>query len=330
MPSKVRKEKLITVVTTEYIELLVIDLLERAFDVYKRRSYKGRHRLVSILENTFSTAGILLTVVAIEGWANRIQYLLKDRSRPPRPSVFLSKTFKKHKTGFPEENFLKLTDEVFSLRDVIAHNHIFELAVTKNASYDLLSQRQKLLPQYGDPKLIANVNKYNRKTHFWRLNTQPSKIGFEDLFKVLAYHDLFVHLSKMVLGTGFVSTGGYYKFREKWEDNLASILATLFTESKDPKFRREFNTISKQLRKQYRQSLSSGRDKYFNQLEIPDITVAHNECPKCGMFGYHKACDVSYCHACKHKIKFVKLTPEQKKLFFGRALNKPHYPVTKE
>lgn len=318
MRPKVRKEKLITVVTPLYVELLVIDLLERSFELHKTRSQQRRHRLISPRENVLSSAGVLLTITAIQGWTNRIQYLLKDHTKPLRTGVFLGNVYNRHKNIFPKDHFIKLTDEVFALRDVIAHNHIYELAVTRNENYDLLSKKQKLQPQYGyDKKWKTSVNRHSWKTNLLRLNIQPANIGFEELFKVLAYYDLFIHLSKMILGSGFVSTGVHYKFRNEWEDNLSSILATLFAESNDSKFRRELNGITKQLRVQYRESLSNGRDGYFHQLDIPDTSVAHNECPICGMFGYHKVGHASYCHACKHKITFVELTPEQKKQFFG-------------
>ena len=70
-----KTQKLITVVTTQYIENVVLDLMKKSFDVYKRRDFKAKQFQVSVLENSYATSAIILAVLGIEAYRNRIFYL---------------------------------------------------------------------------------------------------------------------------------------------------------------------------------------------------------------------------------------------------------------
>ena len=71
MSQKTRKESLITVVGTNYGPHLLPELIEKCFPIYSQRDFAKKSFQVSILENTYSTAGILLAVLGLEAYRNR-------------------------------------------------------------------------------------------------------------------------------------------------------------------------------------------------------------------------------------------------------------------
>ena len=99
----------------------------------------------------------------------------------------------KNAPGFPGNGFKNILEEMFILRDVIVHNHIYKIkcAIDENNGA-LKSYRQEILPGYGDGKFKGNINSRTKLTKLLRFNIQPTKIGFEDIFKALIIFDLFV------------------------------------------------------------------------------------------------------------------------------------------
>ena len=81
------KEKLITIVGGTYVEWIVPNLLKEAFESYKKKDFSGKHFQVSILENAHATSAIILTVVGVEAYRNRINYLKKRTARNRNSSV---------------------------------------------------------------------------------------------------------------------------------------------------------------------------------------------------------------------------------------------------
>src|SRR3990167_6547501 len=121
---KRKTQKLITVVTTDYVESIVLDLLAKSFEVYKKRDFKSRNYGLHAFENTYATAAIVLTVLSIESYRNRIFYL--EREKVGRVAEDLSRIIRRKISSFPKEKFQEILEEVFVVRDVIVHNHIYE------------------------------------------------------------------------------------------------------------------------------------------------------------------------------------------------------------
>jgi hypothetical protein len=126
-------------------------------------------------ENGYSIALILLTVLMVESAIGRTQYVRKEK---PNNSVeFLRSTY-------PRCGFVNDIEELFVVRDVIAHNHIWEAAftVSDEANMKLVSAN---LRQGGDKKFRGVVKITKRKTSRLGLNVFPTRINRVDAVTVV-------------------------------------------------------------------------------------------------------------------------------------------------
>ena len=78
---------------------------------------KGPNELqASPFENGYSVAVIVLTVLMLESAVGRTQYVRNEKSE--NPVKFIRSTY-------PDSGFADEIEELFVIRDVIAHNHIW-------------------------------------------------------------------------------------------------------------------------------------------------------------------------------------------------------------
>jgi len=290
-----RKEKIITVVGANYISYgVVLDLLSKAFEPYCKSPFTRKQFQVSIWENTHATAGVILTVLGIEAYRNRIAYLDK-RKIGKNVASDLSTIFKKKASIFPTGKFEEIIKEVMIMRDSIAHNHIYKVEVHYSQDWTMLGHKQKLLDGYGDSKRFSgSVVEKTRKTKVLRFNVQPAKIGFEDLFTLLAIFDLFVGISQKVLGNAYLPFNLSYELNGHWEDNLSKVLAYYFELIPNPKFKKQFNSILK--------SLKADFSSFIDSLNTWVIT---NICPRCYTFGIDKPNNVVKCCKCTFGVQVI-------------------------
>lgn len=158
----------------------ILDLAERLLQRERRKVVAGR---VGERENGYSLSIVLLLVVSLESYVGRVSYLQrrdpKGKVKPPRTTVpdylaTLRKSF----------GLQKSLTEVFVLRDVIAHGHVWELTVSDHAAHGQILRRADLLPGYGDYKYKVAINPSTRCTSINGLNLVPSAVGREEVFKV--------------------------------------------------------------------------------------------------------------------------------------------------
>ncbi|HCR35953.1 hypothetical protein A2130_00315 [Candidatus Woesebacteria bacterium GWC2_33_12] len=290
----VTKQKLVTVVTANYVELFVPDLLEKIFDIYNKRDFTKRNFQLSVHENTYSTSAIVLSVLGIEAYRNRIYYLEKKKVGKSVPSD-ISTMFAKKDSNFPKQYFEDILSEVFVIRDVIVHNHIYEVVVVSDDNWDMVSHRQKLLEGYGDNQKYHNfVNNRTRKTKNLGLNVQPGKIGFEDLFKVLIVLDLFVGISTKLFTNNYVPFRFTREINGKWEDKLSIYLAQFYNQIPNKRYKLSLKTL-----------LNSFEAKLGNFILDSWDYFIHNKCPKCKEYGFHQPNHVTKCNTCGFEIKLV-------------------------
>ena len=283
----IREEKYISIVGGVYVSEIVTNFLPKIFDTYKLNGDRAINFQVSVHENTFSTASILLTVVNIESYIRRIFYFEKSREFS---CLKISKIFQKKNPSFPEQSFLDILSEVFVIRDIIVHNHVYDIRTKPDDAWNIISCTQNLA--IGNPdKKHKNCIDNEFKSKILRLNAQPLKIGFEDLFTVLAIFDLFVNLSKSMLGNGYVPFNFAHKFNDQWEDNFSKIMAHYYWKIQDKGYINFFNKLFSKLRKEYLQFISNRED-----------SILENSCPKCETFGFKNIRDINGCPYCKFKI----------------------------
>lgn len=289
--NKFKKQKIVTVIGANYAEEIVPDLLEKSFGTYCKRDFSKRNFQVSVHENTYSTSGIVLTVLSIEAYRNRIYYLEK-RKISKNVARDISSLFFDKDNSFSKQDFEAILNEIFVIRDVIVHNHIYEVEVVSDENWDMLSHSQELLEGYGDDQKYKNfVNNRTRKTRNLGLNVQPGKIGFEDLFKVLIIFDTFIGISTKLFSNGYVPFHFTREVNSQWEDKLSIYLAQFYNQIPNKRYKLSLRCLMNTIKNRF--------DNF-----IPDFWnyFLHNNCPKCKEYGFHQPGNISNCNSCKFKI----------------------------
>lgn len=293
------KQKLITVIGGTFVEFVVWDLIAEAFEAYKKRDFSRKYFQTSIWEHGHAAAAIVLTVIGIEAYRNRIYYIERKRVSRRTNAVVndLCGVLKGENNAFPDDKIKELLTEVFIIRDVIAHNHIYEVEVVSDQDWNMIGHKQSLLRGYGfDSKYRTYVNKRTRKTKLLKLNVQPAKIGFEDLFKVFVVLDLLIGITQNILSIGHIPFHVYYKVGDHWFKNISEILTYYLDKIPNKRFIKDLEVLSKQFRYDYEAFLPP--DKKWDYF----IT---NICPKCLKLGFSKNSRLSSCSKCGLKIGSV-------------------------
>lgn len=290
--TKPNKQNLVTVIGANYIDLIIPDFLEKCFDVYKKTDFDKKQFQVSIYENAFATAGIVLTVLGFEAYRNRVYYLEKKRVGKS-VAKDLALIFKSKESTFPDQNFENLLSEIFVVRDVIVHNHIYEVNVEFDDDWQMLGHRQKLLAGYGDEKFRNLANSRTKKTSNLKLNVQPGKIGFEDLFLILIIFDCFIGFSEKILNRPHVPFHFWKQINGESAEQFYQYLTYFYNQIPNDRYIRQLNLILKRIETDYTGFLPDYRDYFIN-----------NTCAKCEGFGFRQMNDVYACKKCGHKLEF--------------------------
>jgi hypothetical protein len=173
---------------------------------------------------------------------------------------------------------------------VIAHNHIYEVNIVNNQDWEMIGHRQRLLKGYGfDRKYEQSVNTRTKKTHVLKLNVQPTKVGFEDLFKVLTIFDLLCGLTQNSFGKQYGFSPVYCKINNYYADNLSQILSYYYELIPNKKFVSEVEALSKTLRQEF--------ESFLPSMEKWDWFIT-NTCVKCGSPGFFKHHGIMSCIKC--------------------------------
>ena len=118
-------------------------------------------------ENGYAASIAVLTALVIESVCNRVRYVLGDASR--KGAV---QTLRDLQAG-------KLADDVeelFVLRDVIAHNHVWEATIADDDMKGLVLISAAMRAGYGDEKFDRTVDLKTRQTRRLHLDVFPNRI----------------------------------------------------------------------------------------------------------------------------------------------------------
>ena len=129
---------------------------------------------VSDLENGYAASICVLTVLLLESTINRARYVRKING------LNSIECFASLILDIELNEQLK---ELYVLRDVIAHNHIWLARINQDTMTFIDAVR---LPGYGDRKFLEVFDKSTRKTRKLGLNIFPTRIGLSDARTVLA------------------------------------------------------------------------------------------------------------------------------------------------
>jgi hypothetical protein len=204
------------------ITCLGLSLFYPLVDLYRKleeTNFTGNSKIQkSMTESGYSCSIILQTAVIIESLTNRTRYLCKTRYRNNQKIKvleFLRKYFKS------EEELIDKVEEIFILRDSIAHNHLWTIGYNFDTDYSETKIYHRLISIYGDSKFNQNVCRKTRKTKKLKLNIVPIKISKKDVqivFGVLKeFCDLLDNKKKTVVKN----------FSTEWKGSYISLVEFL-------------------------------------------------------------------------------------------------------
>jgi hypothetical protein len=130
----------------------------------------------SVIEHSYSAAIIILAVLLVESTTNLFQSI--QTGKPLRPVEYVKKTY-------PSSGFDEILTEIFVVRDVIAHGHIWKAQFYHDEQADMKLISADLQEGYGDKKFKIVLNQEERKTHKLGINLFPTKLCREDVMLVL-------------------------------------------------------------------------------------------------------------------------------------------------
>ena len=165
-------EGYISIVASNFV-FPIVSLIEALDSVGKHAPNEVQ---ASPLENGYSLAITTLTVLMVESAISRTQYRMKIT--PPQKALeFIKKEF--------SNDLFQKIEELFVIRDTIAHNHVWEANVYWDENGKLKLVDAQLVKGYGDKKFGKVVDKNTRKTKLLGLNVFPNRICRSDAITVL-------------------------------------------------------------------------------------------------------------------------------------------------
>lgn len=168
-------DQLVTIVGSSYFQPIT-DLLSHLMEEQKPASSEVQ---TSSHENGYCTSLVLLLVTMLESYVMRVRYI--NRGSFPIERTPAIKYLRQIYPDYQRSNELI---EIFVVRDVIAHNHLWEIDFTwSEESVMSLLQADKESTS-GDTKYENVVNKQSRRTSTLDLNILPTKVDRTDVFKV--------------------------------------------------------------------------------------------------------------------------------------------------
>lgn len=129
----------------------------------------------SVMEHSYSAAIIILAVLLVESITNEAQ--VNQNAKLLKPIDYIRETY-------PSSDFGDILTEVFVVRDVIAHSHIW-IAQFYYDQTDMKLISTYLREGYGDKKYKEIVNSKERKTRKLGINVFPTKLSRKDVMIVL-------------------------------------------------------------------------------------------------------------------------------------------------
>jgi hypothetical protein len=171
-------DQLVTIVGSSYFQPIT-DLIARLLGRPKPTSNEVNEVQTSPLENGYCTSLVLLLVAMLESYVMRVRYINRDRFSIKRISVvnYLLQLY----PDYQRENELI---EVFVVRNVIAHNHLWEIGFSWSEESAMTLLHAEKEPTAGDTNYEKVVDEQSKKTKTLGLTILPTKVDRTDVFKV--------------------------------------------------------------------------------------------------------------------------------------------------
>lgn len=285
-------ERGVTAIGLNYIDSIIFDLLKKSYEVYKAKDFSKKQSSVSINENKYASAGIVLVAIGIESYRNLIFYGEIEKITRSVADDFC-RILKKKDKNIPTDFIKDSIIELFIVRDIIVHSHVYRGLRKFDNDSNLISERYTLLKdQYGDRKLFLYSNSRTKKTNTNRLNIQPIRIGFEDYFKILIILDMLIGIISKYWGKNIVRYHPLFEIDNYWFPNLAELYAYFYDRIPNDAFKRSLKKIIINIRKSYLPFMESS-DSFIDNI-----------CWVCNEPGFKKQNRVYSCLKCGNKVEF--------------------------
>jgi hypothetical protein len=142
----------------------IVDL----FELLEQSDPKGPNEVqAGMFENGYAVSVIVLSALVVESALNRTRYIRKEEQRESPVGTL------KRLGSIELANDI---EEVFVLRDIIAHNHIWKAAVCWDDSGEMALDSAAKLPAYGDEKFDRVVDPKTRTSRRLKLDAFPLRI----------------------------------------------------------------------------------------------------------------------------------------------------------
>jgi hypothetical protein len=130
-------------------------------------------------ENGYSAAIVVLSVFLLESALNRVRYFEENEDRKLTAVEYFE-------TISPDPELAKAVNEVFVLRDVIAHSHVYDMQTHHARGRGLkFVKRPEIRKAYGDKQFRKVVDPKSGLSRHLKLNLFPLRIWRHDAHIVL-------------------------------------------------------------------------------------------------------------------------------------------------
>ena len=154
-----------------YVSVLFVNLLQPTFDLFgllEQSDPQGPNEVqAGSLENGYAVSVAVLAALIVESAVNRTRYVRDEHQRESAVD-----TLRRLGAG----DLASDTEEVFVLRDAIAHNHIWTAATRWDDKSGMALDAAEQLSAYGDQKFRRVVDPVTRLTRRLQLDVFPSRI----------------------------------------------------------------------------------------------------------------------------------------------------------
>jgi hypothetical protein len=168
------RETLVTIVGSAYFEPIAT-LIEKITSRPQLRTnrIKSGHD-----ENGFSVSAVLLLVAMFESYVSRLRYKQGPSFPNHRKAVDVTLTV------FPKLRHKRALWDVYVLRDLLTHGHLWEIDYEWGGSVSMQLLGARLHPAYGDNKYKDRVNMTTHRTKALGLSAFTSRVDRTDAKKL--------------------------------------------------------------------------------------------------------------------------------------------------
>lgn len=167
---------IVTIIGSSYFEAIsvLLENLERHEEL-SPSDFKSGH-----YENGFAASICVLSVISLESYVMRVRYINDeegDKLNKHSVSKYLTHLY-------PDFPYIDEIKEIFALRDLLAHNHLWKVELELEEGVGL-KKKSAIRKSSGDHKYLNVIDISEEKTKKLGLNVNPIKVGGYDARKTL-------------------------------------------------------------------------------------------------------------------------------------------------